>query len=216
MAVAISSPTYSVVIAGKPGIYRTGMELVLNGEPDFELVGTTDTGGDAARLARMRHPSALIIDLSEIAEVDDFGGILDDIRVAAPDTGVAAIVGSCDPIVARDVLRAGALACITRDARAETLVDAVHRVVEHGTYIESSVAVALAQVATRNGDGDLTTREYEILRLLAMGHTNREVAERLYLSVRTIESHRARLQMKLGIERRSDLVRAARDHGLLG
>ena len=204
----------SVVIAGKSGIFRTGMELVLKSEPEIEIGGTADSCEDAVRMVRMRHPDVVVVDFGDCAEPDAFVGIIDGLQHAWEGTAVVAMLVKPDPIVARDVLRTGVAGCITRDVQPTVLVDAVRQSADGETYIAAPVAIALAQVATQNGDGDLSSREYEVLRLLAMGYTNREVAEKLYLSVRTIESHRARLQMKLGVERRSDLVRAAREYGL--
>lgn len=204
----------SVVIAGKPGIFRTGVELVLKSEPEIEIGGTAETGDDAVRMVRMRHPNVVILDLHDCSEPDEYGHVIDGMHSASEGTAVVAMLAKPDPIVARDVLRTGVAGCITRDIQPGVLVEAVRQSADGETYIASQVAMALAQVATQNGDGDLSAREYEVLRLLAMGYTNREVAEKLYLSVRTIESHRARLQMKLGVERRSDLVRVAHEYGL--
>lgn len=204
----------TVVIAGHCGIFRAGVELVLEAEPDIHVTGVAETCEDTARLVRMRRPTVVVADLEDCSVPDEYGHALRVVHGSCPETAMVAIVGRPDPIVARDVLQAGAAACLTSIARPEVLVDAVHRAAARETYLEASLAAALADLVTRGGDGDLTERETEVLRLVAKGHTNREIAERLYLSVRTVETHRSRLRLKLGTDSRSELVAAAQERGL--
>ena len=211
---AIDEQMTTVVIAGHCGIFRAGVELVLEAEPDIHVTGVAETCEDTARLVRMRQPAVVVADLEDCSVPDEYGHALRVVRGSCPATAMVAIVGTADPIVARDVLQAGAAACLTSIARPEVLVDAVHRAAAGETYLEASVASALANLVTHGGNGDLTEREVEILRLVAKGHTNREIAERLYLSVRTVESHRARVRQKLGTDSRSELVMAAQERGL--
>lgn len=206
----------SVLISGRPGILRSGIELLLASDEDCEVTGVADSSMDAVRLVRMRRPAVAIVDLTDDVDGPGPHEAVQALIGASPTTAIVAMLATADPIIARDVLRHGAAGCITRAARPETLLDAAHRAATGDTYLESRIAVALAHIATQHGDGDLTPREYEVLRLVALGHTNREIAEHLYLSVRTIESHRSRIHLKLGVERRSELVQAARDAGLIG
>ena len=122
-----------------------------------------------------------------------------------------------DPEYARRALRAGALGYVLKDAADGELVDAVRRVAEGGTYLNPALGARLATTPERPSGppGDLSGREAQVLRLIALGHTNAEIAEQLFLSVRTVETHRAHIQQKLGRSTRAELVRYALDNGLL-
>ena len=121
-----------------------------------------------------------------------------------------------DPFVAKSAIDNGADACVTRDASVSSFAEAIRYAARKELYIETPIALSLARISSQAGACDLSAREYEVLRLIALGHTNREISSRLYLSVRTIETHRARIQAKLGTESRAELVSAAREFGLLG
>ena len=122
-----------------------------------------------------------------------------------------------DPQFARQALRAGALGYVLKEAADAELVEAVRRAAAGQTYLNPRLGAALAAAPplAAGRPGDLTEREIEVLRLIALGHTNADIAEQLYLSVRTVESHRAHIQQKLRCSSRAELVRYALDHGLL-
>jgi two-component system, NarL family, response regulator NreC len=126
---------------------------------------------------------------------------------ASPGTGVVVLVAQADAPFVRQALQAGAVACVLEDTPGEELVAAVRRAAEQ--------ALAAPPRGSRHPPDGLTAREFDVLRLLALGHTNAEVAARLHLSVRTVETHRAHLQRKLRRPSRAELVRYALDHGLL-
>ena len=120
-----------------------------------------------------------------------------------------------DPEYARSALRAGARGYLLKEVEDAELIQAVRTVAAGGTYLHPALG---AQLLSRDGEAsgqELTPREREVLRLIALGHTNAEVAERLYLSVRTVETHRANIHRKLGTESRSELVRHALEQGLV-
>jgi two-component system response regulator NreC len=144
--------------------------------------------------------------------------LVDFLRIwqAHPDGGVVAILQRPDPFVARDVLQAGANACVTRGDRTRHLIDAVWQAASGEQYVSPPISIALADVSVQNGNGDLSLRENEVLRMIALGYTNQEIADQMHLSVRTIEAHRARLQAKLGVTRRAELVHVAHECGLVG
>jgi two-component system response regulator NreC len=122
-----------------------------------------------------------------------------------------------DPAFAREALRAGALGYVLKESANSDLVDAVHAAVQGRTYLQPQLGARLAAEPPQpaRSDGDLSERETGVLELIALGHTNTEIAEQLYLSVRTIESHRAHIQQKLRLSTRAELVRYALEHGHL-
>ena len=135
----------------------------------------------------------------------------------SPGTRVVVLTMQEDPVFAREALRAGAVGYVLKEAADSELVEAVRRAAVGETYLNPRLGAALA-TAPAASDGppdDLTEREAEVLRLVGLGHTNAEIAGQLYLSVRTVESHRARIGQKLGLSTRAELVRYALDHGLL-
>jgi two-component system, NarL family, response regulator NreC len=123
-----------------------------------------------------------------------------------------------DPAFARQALQNGALGFVLKEAADEELLQAVHLAVRGETYLNPRLGARLAMTPAEPAGppDDLTERELEILRLIALGHTNQEIAGQLYLSVRTVETHRAHIQQKLRRTSRAELVRYALDHGLIG
>lgn len=211
---AVEHRTITVVVAGSADMYLDAISCLLGGQMGFEVLSTEGAVEDAVRVVRMQHPRVLVLDLAELsAEPCE---VLRALRDASPQTSIVAILPNGDPFAAREVMRAGAIACLTPTSRTRHLVDAVWNASRDEQYLAPSLAVALADVSMQNGNGDLTERENEVLRLIALGYTNQEIAGTLFLSVRTIETHRARLQAKLGMHRRAELVHAAHERGLLG
>jgi two-component system response regulator NreC len=119
-----------------------------------------------------------------------------------------------DPAFAREAMRAGVLGYILKEAADAELVKAVRLAAQGETYLQPALGARLA-AEPAEGEDELSEREREVLRMIALGHTNAEIAEQLYLSVRTVESHRAHIQQKLRMTKRSELVRYALEHGLL-
>lgn len=213
---AVPPTQTSVVISGRKGLLLEGIGHVIDAEPDLVVSGIAGDGEESARLLRQRRPDVVVKALGDRIDVADVERVFDEFRDASGITGVVIMLTAVDPFVAKSVIDGGADACITRDAPVSALADAIRYASRHEPYIETPIALSLARISTQGGACDLTTREYEVLRLIALGHTNREISSRLYLSVRTIETHRARIQAKLGTDSRADLVSAARDFGLLG
>jgi two-component system, NarL family, response regulator NreC len=135
----------------------------------------------------------------------------------SPSTHVVILTMQEDPEFARRALRAGAAGYVLKEAADDELVDAVRRVAEGGTYLNPRLGALLAAAPPEPSGppDDLTPREVEVLRLIALGHTNAEIAQELFLSVRTVESHRAHIQQKLNRSTRAELVRYALDHGFV-
>jgi two-component system response regulator NreC len=137
-----------------------------------------------------------------------------DIKQASPETEIVVLTMQEDPAFAREAMRAGVLGYILKEAADAELVKAVRLAARGETYLQPSLGARLA-AEPLDGEDELSEREVEVLRLIALGHTNAEIAEQLFLSVRTVESHRAHIQQKLRLTKRSELVRYALEHGLL-
>ena len=135
----------------------------------------------------------------------------------SPGTRIIVLTMQSDPAFAREALRAGALGYVLKEAANAELIQAVRAAMDGRTYLEPQLGARLAVAPPKPAgpEDDLSEREVEVLRLIALGHTNAEVAEQLYLSVRTVESHRAHIQQKLRLSTRAELVRYALDHGML-
>ena len=197
----------AIVLAADDAVVRPKLRRLLRSAPGLEIVAEAGDVESAVEAAVRHTAAALVLDVDRPGDISS----LDTIRAvqqASPATRVVVLVTKDDPRFAHHALDAGAAACILGDPPGEDLVDAVRR----------AAAERLAPAPPGPGPppDDLTGRELDVLRLLALGHTNSEIAAQLHLSVRTIEGHRAHLQQKLSRPSRAELVRYALDHGLLG
>ena len=167
---------------------------------------------DAKRMVRAHRPGVLVLDLNMPG-----GESLPAIPELAEHTAVVVLTMQNDPAFARRALQDGATGYVLKEAADAELVQAVQAAAEGRTYLNPQLGarMAAAPPAPEGPPDDLTAREVEILRLIALGHTNAEIGGQLYLSVRTIESHRAHIQQKTGRNSRAELVRYALDHSLL-
>lgn len=205
-----------VVLADRPDVVREGIARLLGEQDDLSLVAVADDLIEASRAARAHRPDVIVTDLLRL--LSDGDGAEDGLETLvreAPTSRVVILTDVRDPLVARDVLGAGARGFALKSARAHELFDAVRRASDGETYLAPALGGAVADLTLGRDGRMLTPRESEILRLVALGFTNAEIAEALYLSIRTIETHRARLHTKLGTSTRAELVRAARERGLL-
>ncbi len=186
--------------------------MLLESEGGFEVVAEGGSAEDAVRYVRGHKPDVLILDLtmpggSSLAAIPE-------VKEVSPATEVVILTMQNDPAFAREALQAGAVGFVLKEAADEQLLEAVRKAADGKTYVQPEVGARLAREVTTPGD-ELSDREREVLRLIALGHTNSEIAEQLYLSVRTVESHRAHIQQKLGLSARSELVRYALRNGLV-
>ncbi|MEE4590429.1 response regulator transcription factor [Streptomyces sp. DSM 41524] len=163
-------------------------------------------------------PSVLVLDLT-MAGQSSLPSI-PDLLAASPGTRILILTTQEDPAFARAALRIGAAGYLLKEAAAEELVGAARQVAKGATYLQPAMgarpAIADTGAPGTDGDASLTARELQILSLRAPGHTNQEIARRLHVSVRTVETHRARIRDKLKAETRAELIAAARERGLLG
>ena len=200
------------MLADYHAVFRSALRLLLEAEDDFEVVAEAGDADAAVRYVRGHKPQVLILDLNMPG-----GSSLDHIpaiKDASPETQIVILTMQEDPAFAREAMRAGVLGYILKEAADAELVKAVRLAAAGETYLQPALGARLA-AEPPEGEGELSEREIEVLRLIALGHTNAEIAEQLYLSVRTVESHRAHIQQKLRLTKRSELVRYALEHGLL-
>jgi len=210
-----AEPPITIVIADDHQVVRAGLRLVLEAEDGFEVVAEAGDVATAERRLTAYHPRVLILDLNMPGEPSL--PAIPRIRKAAPDTQIVVLTMQSDPAFAREALRAGAIGYVLKEAADSELVQAVRMAAQGRTFLNPELGARLAaEPPTPNGPpDDLSGRELEVLRLIAAGHTNSEIATRLYLSVRTVESHRAHIQQKTRRTSRADLVAYAREHKLI-
>jgi len=203
----------TIVLADDHAVVRAGLRLVLDRADGFDVLAEAADAESAVRSVLGHKPDVLVLDLNMPGELTSLEAIP---RVAdvSPGTRVVVLTMQEDPEFARRALRAGAVAYVLKEAADDELVEAVRRAAAGQNYVTPRLGAALA-APPPGPPGDLTERELEVLRLIALGHTNHEIAEQLFLSVRTVETHRAHIQHKLDRTTRAELVRFALDTGLL-
>lgn len=201
-----------IVLADDHAVVRSALRLLLEAEEDFQVVAEAGDVDETLRYVRGHQPDVLILDLNMP------GGpslrAVPQLRRVAPDTSIVVLTMQGEPAYAREAIQTGVLGYVLKEAVDTQLVTAVRFAAEGKTYLQPELGARLAADPGGASDG-LSDRELEILRMIALGYTNSEVAEQLYLSVRTVESHRAHIQQKLQLSKRSELVRYALDRGLL-
>jgi two-component system response regulator NreC len=205
----------TVVIADDHAVVRQGLRMLIDNEDDLQAVAEAGTVPDAERLARAHRPSVLVLDLNMPG-----GSSLEAIprlRESAPDTAIVVLTMQDDPAFARRALQDGALGFGLKEAADEELLEAIRLAANGDTYLNPRLGarMAAAPAEPAGPPDDLSDREVEVLRLIALGHTNSEVAELLFLSTRTVETHRAHIQQKVRRTSRAELVRYALEHGLV-
>ena len=205
----------SIVLADDHEVVRSGLRMVLDAEDGFEVIAEAGDLETVRRYVRAHRPRVLVLDLN-LPEGSSLPAI-PELREQSPETAVVVLTMQQDPAFAREAMRAGALGYVLKHSAGSELVDAVRAAAAGETYLNPKLGaqLAAAPVEAAGPPDGLTERELEILRLIGLGHTNTEIAERLYLSIRTVESHRAHIQQKTGRTSRSELVRYALDHGLV-
>jgi two-component system response regulator NreC len=213
---AAETGAITIVLADDHHVVRTGLRLLLDAEDGFSVVGEAADAATALRTVLGHKPSVLVLDLNMPGETTSLDAI-PLVRERSPGTAVVVLTMQEDPSFARHALQAGAAGYVLKDSANAELVEAVRRAAAGDTYLAPRLGAALAaSPASPTGPpDDLTPRELEVLRLIALGHTNAEIGAQLFLSIRTVESHRAHIQQKLRRSSRAELVRYALDHGLL-
>jgi two-component system response regulator NreC len=206
------TPCITLVLADDHAVVRSGLRLLLEAEPGHQVVAEAATAEDALRYVRAHRPAVLVLDLNMPGRPSL--DVIPEIRAASSGTAIVVLTMQEDPAFAREALRAGALGYVLKEAADEELLQAVRLAAEGETYLNPRLGARLATEppVPAGPPDDLTDREVEVLRLIALGHTNSEIAAQLYLSVRTIESHRAHIQQKIRRTSRAELVHYALEH----
>lgn len=196
-------------------IVRSALRALLEAEAGFEVVAEAGEVEEAVRKVLAYKPRVLVLDLS-MPGGSTLAAIPRMLEASAA-TAIVVLTMEDEPRFAREALRAGALAFVLKEAADSELVDAVQAAVRGERYLNPQLGglIAAAPETPPGPPDNLSEREVEVLKLVALGHTNAEISQQLYLSVRTVESHRAHIQQKSGRSTRAELVAYAREHGLL-
>jgi two-component system response regulator NreC len=206
--------TTTIVLADDHRVVRSGLRMLLETDDRFEVVGEAGDLAGTEELVLTCHPDVLVLDLNMAGESSL--GAVPGLRERAPDTQIVILTMQENPAFAREAFRAGARGYVLKDAADSELMQAIELAAAGGTYLNPQLGAMLA-TEPPEGDGrpdNLTPREIEVLKLIALGHTNGEIAGSLFLSVRTVESHRAHIQQKVCLNTRAELVAYVREHGL--
>jgi DNA-binding NarL/FixJ family response regulator len=204
-----------VLIADDHGIVRSGVKLLLDRQPDIEVVAEAEDGVEAVQKTIEHRPDVAVLDVS----MPLMTGLqaTHEIKQHAPDTQVLILSMHDDDRYLFEALRAGAAGYVLKRAADQDLVDAVRAAGRGEPFLTASAQQTLIREFLERGDQpeELSPREQEVVKLIAEAHTNREIAEILQLSEKTVESHRARVLQKLGMRDRVELVRYAIRRGLV-
>jgi two-component system, NarL family, response regulator NreC len=209
-----------LLVADDHGVLRAGLIALLNSEADMQVVGEADDENSVVSLALEKHPDVVLMDIS----MPDAGGIdaTRRIRQLVPEAKILILTFHEDKELMQEAIRSGAMGYILKRAIKSELINAIHAVMRGELYLHPAMARLLflennslpAQSAKAYSE-PLTSREIEVLRLIAQGYTNSQAADKLKISVRTVEYHRGNLTTKLNLRSRVELMKYAEENGLL-
>jgi two-component system, NarL family, response regulator NreC len=209
-----AAQTVRIAIADDHAVVRAGLHMLLDDEEDFEVVAEASDVESAKRTVRGHKPNVLVLDLNMPGEASL--PAIPELAQISPEMAIVVLTMQDEPAFAREALANGARGYVLKHAAGTELVEAIRTAIAGGTYLNPALGARIATEANNGGPpGGLSEREAEVLKMIALGHTNAEIADQLYLSVRTIETHRAHIQNKLDLSTRAELVRFALDHDLI-
>jgi two-component system, NarL family, response regulator NreC len=202
----------TVVLVDDHAVVRGALKALLDGQPDLEVVGEAGDVSSARATVAETRPRVLVLDvnLPDGLAVD----ALPELRREAPGTAIVLLTMERDLTLARRAIDAGASGYLFKDSAHLKLIEAVRAAAAGERHLAAAVATGL-EADDEDEQPVLSPRETEVLKLMALGHTNREIGEQLSLSVRTVETHRAHIQQKLGLNSRPELTRYALANGLI-
>ncbi len=209
--------TVRVLIVDDHAVVRAGLRLLIDAEEDLEAVGEAGSARDAVFQARALKPDVVLMD---VVMPDQSGlDVVPTILHERPEIKVLVLSMQDDPQYVRQAFAAGAKGYVLKEAADTEVVSAIREVANGGSYVHPTLGARLVAAesaeARRAEEDPLSDREREVLRLLALGHTNQEISTQLFISVRTAETHRAHIMQKLRLSSRAELVRYALDQGVL-
>ncbi len=212
-----------ILLADDHAILRAGLRLLIDRQPDLAVAGEASDGQEAVRLALALQPDLILLDLN-MPGLDGLA-VLPLLREKLPQTRVLILTMHDDASHLQKALQLGAAGYVLKKAADAELLLAIRAVLRGETYVHSAMTQKLLQSVLPGAGGnkpsaanpwqELSEREYEVLRRVALGYTNAEIAEEMYISVKTVETYRARGMEKLGLQTRAQLVRSALEHGVL-
>jgi DNA-binding NarL/FixJ family response regulator len=205
-----------ILLADDHTVVRRGFGLILSKEPDLDVVGEAKNGREAVELAEKLQPDVVVIDVS----MPELNGIEATRRISdvCSRTRVLALSMHRDAVYVREILRAGARGYLVKDADDDALLVAIRAVARGEAYLSPSIADAVLTDYRKHVTDPidlLTSREREVLQMIAEGKTNKEIANILSLSVYTVEAHRGKIMEKLNLHNTGDIVRFALRNGLI-
>ena len=214
-------PKIRILIADDHAVVRSGLRLLINSQKDMEVVGEAKDGREVLPAVKATRPDIALVDLS----MPGGGGMqaIAQLRREEPMVRVVALTMHDDPDYLRSVLSAGGFGFVVKRSADSDLISAIRAASRGERFVDPSIGESLVQEILResapgageSGEIRLSPREREVLGLLARGHTNAEIAEKITVSVKTVETYRARLSQKLGLHTRAELVRYAMSRGIL-
>jgi two-component system, NarL family, response regulator NreC len=213
--------TIRILVADDHSLIRTGLRAILSAEPDFEIVGEAADGNEALRLAHELRPAVVLTDISMPGPVGGGLTVVRRLKATFPEMQLLVLTVHEDESLLHEAIQAGASGYIVKRAADAELVSAIRAACRGDLYIYPSMTRSLIKTPTQPVVSKpaaielLTLREIDVLRLLAKGYTNRQIADVLNLSMRTVEGHRANLMSKLNLRSRVELTSFAEEHGLL-
>ncbi len=213
--------TIRILVADDHGVLRAGLRALLNAEPDLEVIGEAVDGYEALHLARTLIPDILLLDITMPGPEGGSIEIVRRLKQTFPQIRVLFLTLHEDVGLLREALQAGASGYTIKRSIDTELIDAIHAVNEGNYYVHPDMTQALlkdmipASSTSSAPATSLTRRELDVLRLIVKGYTNRRIAQELFLSMGTVNSHRANIMSKLNLHNRVELVRYASEHGLL-
>jgi DNA-binding NarL/FixJ family response regulator len=203
-----------VLIVDDHSMLRAALRCRLEQEPDIVPVGESGTADDAVAKARRLTPDVVLLDL--LLPKKNGSDVIADLARVSPESKILVLSSQAAPNSVRRALSAGAAGYVSKRCSDRELLTAIRDVADGKGYVESNLGAALVAPGGPSPFGPLSEREQDVLQLLALGYTNQEIGKQLFISVRTVDTHRAHIMLKLALTSRAELVMFALANGIVG